>query len=86
VGRIASGNIDRQEASDDAQECLSTCHQGRARKRLAFWLEALLLAEGNGAALEGELALLALGPGLPSGESALALDLLLAGLASGTTA
>jgi hypothetical protein len=52
----------------------------------AFWLEALLLTDANAAALGEELAWLALGPALPSGESTLALDLPLAGLASATTA
>jgi hypothetical protein len=45
----------------------------------AFWLEALLLVDPNAVALGEEMALLAL---LPPGESALALDLLLADLAS----
>jgi ELWxxDGT repeat protein len=46
----------------------------------AFWLEALLLLDPNAGALGEEMALLALLPG----DSALALDLLMADLASGT--
>src|SRR5262249_2341782 len=51
----------------------------------AFWLEALLLLTDPGAAPGEELAWLPLLPALPPGESALALDLLLAGLTSGNT-
>jgi hypothetical protein len=47
----------------------------------AFWLGALLLVDPNAAALGEEMALLALLPG----DSAMAVDLLLAGLASGTS-
>jgi hypothetical protein len=43
----------------------------------AFWLEMLLLADANAAAMEDEMALLALTPSLSPGESAL--DLFLAG-------
>jgi hypothetical protein len=46
----------------------------------AFWLEALLLADPGAAAEEATWLAL-----LPAGESALAVDLLLAGLASGST-
>jgi hypothetical protein len=48
----------------------------------AFWLEALLLADPSAAALGEEMALLAL---LPPGDSALAIDLLLASLGVGMT-
>jgi ELWxxDGT repeat protein len=49
----------------------------------AFWLEALLLLADPGAAAPGaEMAWLTI---LPAGESTLALDLLLAGLGSGST-
>src|SRR5262249_7430015 len=50
----------------------------------ALWLEALLLVDDPGAAAEG-VAWLALLRALPGDESPLALDLLLAGLASGDT-
>jgi hypothetical protein len=47
-------------------------------------LEALLLADPSTPALGEQMALLALLPALPPGNSALALDLLMASLASGT--
>src|SRR5262249_11284779 len=50
----------------------------------AFWLEAVLLADASAAALGGEMAWLAWWSALPPAESALALDLVLAGLGSGT--
>jgi hypothetical protein len=49
-----------------------------------LWLEAPLLLADPGAAAE-ETAWLALRSSLPGGESALALDLLLAGLTSGNS-
>jgi hypothetical protein len=56
------------------------------RWQQAVWMEALRVLNDLGAAAAGEeMAWLALLRSLPGGESALALDLLLAGLSSGNT-
>jgi ELWxxDGT repeat protein len=67
-----------------APSSVPTSPSGMSSCQQAFWLEALLLADPSAAALGEEMALLAVLPSLPPGDSALALDFLLASLPSGT--